>query len=148
MISIGAVIGGPECEFFDTHLSRFSRYCGENRDLGTHSAEVNIVYHLAGSIWKPDYIYMRTGKFSRKEKTLMIQISVEEEWIASRDDKTVLCYIYETADEAVGMAKGELHKHGIEYDLEADRAFLDRWKEGEGFHSYLDTLGKKAEEAE
>ena len=70
----------------------------------------------------------------------MIQISVEEEWISSTDDRTVLQYIYDTADEALGIARGELERRGIDYDLDADRRFLDRWKDAEGFGSYLDTF--------
>jgi hypothetical protein len=70
----------------------------------------------------------------------MIQISVEAALIASTDNTEVLRYIYETADEALGMAKGELRKQGIEYDLAADRVLLDAWKDSEGFTSYLDTL--------
>ena len=139
MISIGAVVGGPECGFFDSHLSRFMGYCEDKRLEGTHSAEVNIVYHLPGSIAKPDYVGMRTGKFSKKELALMIQISVEEEWIASRDAEQVLRYIYETADEAIGIAESEFRKRGIDYGIEADRVFLDGWKNREGFESYLDT---------
>lgn len=139
MISIGAVVGGPECDFFRSHLSRLSRFCSENRNDGSDSGETNIVYHLPGSVIKPDYTGLRTAKFSKKEKTLMIQVGVEEEWIASTDDRTVLQYIYETADEALGIARGELARRGIDYELDADRRFLDRWKDAEGFGSYLDT---------
>lgn len=142
MISIGAVVGGPECDFFRSHLSRLSRYCSDNRTLGSDSGEVNVVYHLPGSIIKPDYTGLRTAKFSKKEKTLMVQVGVEEEWIASTDADAVLRYIYETVDEALGMAKGELDRRGIDYDLDADRKYLDRWKEAEGFGSYLDTCPK------
>lgn len=146
MISIGAVIGGPECAFFDSRLRRLMRYCRENRDKGTETAEVNVVFHLPGSVIRPNYVGLRTAKFSKKEKTLMVQVSVEEEWITSTDEKTVLRYIYETTDEALGLALGEFKRRGIEYDIEVDRRFLATWKELEGFQSYLDSCGKKTVE--
>jgi hypothetical protein len=128
MISIGAVVGGPECAAFDACLSRFMTYCEQHRADGTDTAEVNIVYHLPGSIWKPDYAGLRKAKFSRSEKTQMIQVSVENEWIVSSNTSAILQYIYDVADEAIGIAKGELMRRGIEYDVDADRRLLDAWK--------------------
>ena len=128
MISIGAVIGGPECNFFKVVLGRLMKFCVDNRNDGSHSAEVNVVFHVPGSIVKPDYQGLRTGRYSSRDKTLMIQVSVEEDWVALRDESKVLQYIYEVVDEALGLAKGEFKSKGIDYGLDEDRAFLDRWK--------------------
>jgi hypothetical protein len=129
MISIGAVVGGPECAAFDACLRGFMDFCDRYRAEGTETAEVNIVYHLPGSVWKPDYLGLRKAKFSRREKAQMVQVSVENEWIASSNTSNILRYIYDTADEALGIAKGELAKHGVEYDIDVDRRLLDAWKD-------------------
>jgi hypothetical protein len=127
MITVGAVIGGPECQRFDTQLRRFMRYCRENSQLGSNLAEVNIVYHLPGSIAKPDYTGVRLGRFSKAERTLMVQVGVEDEWIAAKDEEIILKYIHNSADEAIGLAKSELDRRGVPYDIEVDRRFLDSW---------------------
>ncbi len=139
MISIGEVFGGPECAFFDRHVRRLMAHCENDK---TDGARVNIVYGLPGSVWKPDFIGVQTGKFSRREETLVVHVAVEDEWIRSTDPLCVLRYIYETADEALGMATSFFEKRGIKYNLERARRFLDRWKAAEGFTSYLDKLRK------
>ncbi|MBS0261242.1 MAG: hypothetical protein JSS02_04740 [Planctomycetes bacterium] len=142
MISIGAVVGGPECIFFLSQLRKLMGFCQEARDRSSPTAMVNVVYHLPGSVCKPDYLGLRTATFSKNEKKIQVQVSVEAEWIDSRDEMTVLCYIYETADEALGLGFDEMNRRGIEYDLAADRLFLDSWKAALGFRSNLDDLSK------
>jgi len=129
MISIGAVIGGPECAFFDPLIRRFMKYCRENAKAGAPSVTVNIVYHLPGSINKPDYLGLRIGRFSTQGHCLVVQVAVEGELISSDDEATVLQYIYDTADEALGLAKSDLERRGVQYDLEGDRKVLDSWKQ-------------------
>lgn len=140
MISIGAVVGGPECSFFLVHLTRLMTHCNQLR-IDTDSAwTINVVYHLPGSVIQPDYVGLRTGTFSRKQKLFVIQVGVEAEWIASTNSNTVLSYIHETVDEALGLAKGKLEGHGVDYDLIGARRFLDNWKAAEGFTNYLDSF--------
>ncbi len=129
VISVGAVIGGPECAFMDNYVRSLMRFTKEKRlENSSSNAEVNIVFHLPGSLMKPDYIGLRTGKFSKKENTLMIQAAVEAEFIASNDDAEVISYIFEVADEAIGMAKSFFDRNDVEYDIEMDRQLLDKWK--------------------
>ena len=127
MLSIGAIIGGPETDFFDTVLRGFMQHC--ERETGWEEADVtvNIVYHLPGSIWQPDYIGVRGGRISKFEKKLMVQISVEKEWIAERDRSVVEEFIFDAADEAIGVAKTRFDKAGIDYDPGADRRYFNRW---------------------
>lgn len=104
------------------------KYCRENAEAGAPSVTVNIVYHLPGSVIKPDYIGLRIGRFSKQERCLVVQVAVEDEFISSDDEATVFQYIYDTADEALGLAKSDLDRRGIPYDLDADRRVLDAWK--------------------
>jgi hypothetical protein len=127
MLSIGAIIGGPETDYFDTVLRGFMQHCEREAEWEEADVTVNIVYHLPGSVWRPDYIGVRDAKFSKAKKMLMVQISVEPEWIEERDRSVVEEFIFDTADEAIGVAKTRFERAGIDYDLGADRKFLNRW---------------------
>lgn len=129
MISIGAIIGGRECAYFDSILCEFMRHCESEGHLSGEPVEVNIVYHLWGSILPPNYIGLRTAKFSRKNRVLMIQAAVEEEMNRVRDRHEILDYIIDVADEAIGMAKTKFDGAGIEYDIKKDRAFLNEFRD-------------------
>lgn len=142
MISIGNVVGGSECDYFLSHVSALARHCRERRDESSQTAMVNVVFHLSGSVWQAEFRGIRTAKFSRKKKIQMIQIGVEDDLIAGNNENEILTYVYERTDEALGMAKIEFDKKGIEYDLAADREFLDIWKDDLGIISYLDFCRK------
>jgi hypothetical protein len=127
MISVGMVLGGPEHERFEQEVRELMRFCRENRERGFVGSEINLVYHVPGSICKPDYVGVRTGKFSKKERCLMVQIAVEEDFAALDDTDQIRRYIYETADEAIGVGKTELERKGLEYEIATDRVLLDEW---------------------
>ena len=129
MISIGAVIGGPECAFMDKYVRLLMGFFIDNRSVDTSSAEVNIVFHLPGSIIKPDYVGLRTGTFSKKRKKLMVQAAVEDEFIRSTSSEEVINYLVEVSDEAIGIAKNFFDRKNMDYDLESDRKLLNEWKE-------------------
>jgi hypothetical protein len=129
MISAGAIVGGPEAVFFDSVLREFMQRCEHQGTWTESNIHVNIVYHLPGSTWSPDYIGVRDAKFSRKARTLMVQIAVEDEWIRGRDRVVVEDYILDAADEAICVAKTRFDRAGIEYDLESDRQFLNRCRD-------------------
>lgn len=128
MITVGAVVGGPECASFEVRLRLFMKFCRENfLAPGDKSAEVNLVFHLPGSIAQPGYTGLRRGRLSRPEKTVMIQVGVEEELIRARSEAQVDRYIFDVADEAIATAKSVFDQNKIEYDIQADRRVLDQW---------------------
>lgn len=129
MISIGAIIGGPECAYFDQVLCEFMRHCESEAHGSGEPVKVNIVYHLHGSILPPDYTGVRSATLSKIKNTLMVQAAVESEMVALRDRKEILDYIIDVADEAIGVAKTRFERAGIEYDLQKDRTFLDNFRE-------------------
>jgi len=129
MISVGMILGGPEPQAFDREVRSFMRFCRENRARGFAESEINIVYHVPGSLGKPDYAGVRAGKFSKKERCLMIQVSVEVEFAELEDSKKIRQYIFETADEALGIGKSGLERNGVAYEIETDRVILDDWLE-------------------
>ena len=76
MIAIGVVYGGPELrdsKLYDV-LGSVMRSAMEARgdfEFGSVPA-VNVVFHVPGSPGSPDWDAARDGKFSRKEKLLMV----------------------------------------------------------------------------
>jgi hypothetical protein len=129
MISIGAIIGGPESSFFDKILCEFMRHCESEGHLSGEPVKVNIVYHLPGSMMPPDFAGVRPAKFSRKDKKLMVQAAVGDEMATVRNRDEILDYIIDVADEAIGVAKTKFDSAGIEYDIKKDRAFLNEFRD-------------------
>jgi hypothetical protein len=58
----------------------------------------------------------------------MIQVAVEEEWIAARSRDRVMDYIIDAAEESLSLASATFKKAGIEYNVERDRVFLDSFR--------------------
>lgn len=129
MISIGAIVGGRECAFFDRVLCEFMRHCESEGRLSGEPVTVNIVYHLPGSLVKPAFIGLRLAKLSRRDRHLMVQAAVEEEMNTVRERKEILDYIIDVADEAICIAKTKFVSSGIEYDINKDRAFLNEFRD-------------------
>jgi hypothetical protein len=129
MISIGAIVGGPESSFFDGVLGEFMRHCESEGRLSGEPVTVNVVYHIHGSILPPPYEGVRAGRLSKEAKKMMVQAAVEAEVVALRDRAEVLDYIIDVADEAIGVAKGRFEQAGMAYDVQKDRAFLEGFRE-------------------
>ena len=129
MISIGAIIGGPESSYFDSILCEFMRHCESEGHLSGESVKVNIVYHLPGSMMPPDFIGVRPAKLSRKDKKLMVQAAVEAEMAEVRNRDEILDYIIDVADEALGVAKTKFDASKIDYEIKKDRDFLNEFRD-------------------
>jgi hypothetical protein len=127
MISIGVVNGGPECLAFSVQLRKLGAFC---HGLDWNPADefgINLVYHLPGSVLKPDFIEIEESRLSKKRRLLMIMIAVEEEFLTVPQHE-MLNYIYETADEAIGVAKSRLDRARLSYEMSSDRQRLDEWR--------------------
>lgn len=110
---IGGVLGGPESrqsEFFKilTSSSRAMKSAGE---IG--SASIDLVFLMPGSLTAPNFEGLRTGKFSRAKKTLMIQVAVPDRLV---HDEQPLAFIVGAMREAVILAKTVFKKAKIDFD--------------------------------
>ena len=118
---IGAVYGGPETETTKYHLywieisNLKDGYCDETR-LGKEGF-VDFVFHFPGSILKPEFIGLRTGRFSRKQMMLQIQCSVPAD-LVDADEERIEAFIFQTVKVAIAMAETKFKKAKIPYDLE------------------------------
>ena len=60
----------------------------------------------------PDYEGLRTGKFSRKERMLMVQVSVPPNVVTSENAES---FVVQSLREAIRMAKPRFERAGIRY---------------------------------
>ena len=126
-ISTGLVLGGPEmvesavCSAIKKKgllmQSRCPLYCEDVTEAG-----LNIVFYTPGSLFQPDWEGVRTGRFSRKQKLLMIQAAVPEEMVSSKNIGPFLC---EMMRQGVVEAKPVFEKAKIPFDAEAFTKFID-----------------------
>ena len=81
-----------------------------------------MVFHVEGSLVKLDYEGVRTAKFSRKRKLLMIQAAVPEKMVSSEHIIPFLC---ELMRQGVIEAKPVFEKAGIPFDADKFTEFID-----------------------
>ncbi|HEY2083782.1 MAG TPA: hypothetical protein VGI88_13450 [Verrucomicrobiae bacterium] len=112
MISIGAIFGGGELAGakIDRLIHRFCSALPPVQD--PNFPDINIVFHVPGSIVKPDYSGIRTGKFSAKSKTLMIQVAVPE---SLKDSPELESFLHESIIEAIAVAKMFFEKKKVQF---------------------------------
>ena len=119
MISIGAVFGGGELS--DSRIDReISNMRFPEKDTGLPMS-LNVVFHVPGSIIGLDWAGVRTGRFSKKEKMLMVQVAVPEEVKQSADIRS---FLFASLRNAVLVAAPFFQKKGIEFPAERYLALI------------------------
>lgn len=112
MIYISSILGGPELEGsrIDTAIKRVlsRRPPGEEGNYGS----LDVVFHIPGSIVKPEYHGLRTAKFSSKEKMLMVQVSVPPDVVMSDEAEA---FVIQSLKEAIRIARPRFERAGIPY---------------------------------
>ncbi|NOK21119.1 hypothetical protein [Corallococcus carmarthensis] len=122
MMGLSAVYGGPELA--GTPIDKAIRMFGKARgptEMGV-SGSLDIVFHVPGSLLKPEFTGVRTAKFSRKEQKLMLQIAVPDEQVQSPDVRWLL----DAIREAVRLARPKFERAGIEYPEKEHLFIVDR----------------------
>jgi hypothetical protein len=118
MISFGAVYGGPE--IYESPIAdtiRRLKKARVPREEGPFGSLV-IVFHVPGSIIQPEYEGVRTARFSRKQRTLTLQIAVPAEQTYTPD----LDFLLNAIRKAIGMARPRFERAGVRYP---EREYLD-----------------------
>jgi hypothetical protein len=103
MLYIGGVYGGPELTGSTIHaaLGKIKAVLGEGRV--DDSGSLDIVFHVPGSLFSPEYGGVRTGSFSKKERILQVQIAVPLE-LCSQDQPAVVTFVLDSLREAIRVA--------------------------------------------
>lgn len=83
----------------------------------TREAAVDVTYHLSGPILRPNYEGMRTGRWVKDKRLLVVQVAVPERVSGTED---IHQYLGQSLREAVSLARRHLGKKQVEFSL--DRA--------------------------
>jgi hypothetical protein len=76
-LAIGAVAGGPGANRgWADAVKALGRRVIEVREGVTSPLAVNVVYQIPGRFLEPEFAGVRTGRFSRKEARLLVQVAL------------------------------------------------------------------------
>jgi hypothetical protein len=125
VLHIGAVYGGPELRGtrIDLALTRVCRIAAEHPI--EHSASLDVVFHVPGSLWAPSYEGARTGRLSRKERIVQIQVAVPSE-LNSREPEVIMEFIAASLRQAIQIARPRLERAGLTYRFDQYERLVGR----------------------
>jgi hypothetical protein len=107
-LSIGIVVGGAWANKpWVAATKRAMRRVAELRDGFASPFNVNVVFHIPGEVMVPEFEGLRSGRFSRKERTLMVQVAVPEGEPAGDPDEEVRQMLLDAIDLAEDYARLE-----------------------------------------
>jgi hypothetical protein len=108
MLYIGTVEGGPElsdCKICKRISSLISLAIALRKEYMDDTSALNVVFHISGSILSVDFSGLRTAKFSKKEKMLMIQVAVPKGLKKSEIDDFLITSLRQAASLAISVFK-------------------------------------------
>ncbi|MHB8695407.1 MAG: hypothetical protein ACYDHH_29620 [Solirubrobacteraceae bacterium] len=82
---------------------------------------VNVVFHIGGRSFKPEFSGIRTGSFSKRRSLLMVQVALPKE--VPPDPKT---YLKQAVYDALDSASQWADRRHVSSDIAALRSIVDR----------------------
>jgi hypothetical protein len=81
VLSIGSMVGGatPQNKAWRDAIKQLTAEVVAARQGVEAPLNVNVVFHVPGNILQPDFSGLRTGRFSRQNALLMVQVAVPME---------------------------------------------------------------------
>lgn len=128
-ISVGVVSGGPESHSVDDMIAALNREIVTRREPNPkrERGHLNVVFHVPGSMLQPEFEGVRTGRFSKKKRTLIVQCAVPS--AIPGDEKAFLLRAFH---EAVDLAEPIFGKAQIAFPASSIRELLDQLEGGLG----------------
>lgn len=122
-LSVGSVVGGatPANQPWREAIRELALGVAEARSGVESPLNVNVVFHVPGNLMAPKFQGTRTGRFSKRESLLMVQVALPKD-----TPPDVTTYLKEAAHEAIGEAERWVRRHRTSRDLSHLRAVLDR----------------------
>ena len=122
-LSIGSVVGGvtPKNRVWRDAIRHLALQIAEARSGVESALRVNVVFQVPGDMIKPDFAGTRTGRFSEKDKLLMVQVALPETEPPDAD-----AYLREAVGRALDDAERWAERKGQPHDLAQLRTILDR----------------------
>jgi hypothetical protein len=123
VLSIGSMVGGatPENKAWRDALSELTTLVRTARAGVDAPLNLNVVFHVPGNLLQPDFSGVRTGRFSRKNALLMVQVALPSE--APND---ALAYLRAAVLEAIAEAARWADKKRVPIDVEQLESILSR----------------------
>lgn len=130
MISIGSVLRGPELEGSQIYrligaLIKAAAECSGSIECATGPA-INVVFHVPGSLGRPDWDGIRDAKFSRQRQLLMVQVAVPANMVESPALKD---YLIRSLFGANAVAFEFFRQKGLPFPLAEAEKLVQRIKE-------------------
>jgi hypothetical protein len=124
-LAIGSVIGGQgprESEWASAIRRLAVRIMNLGEDVISPFA-VNVVFHVPGEIGAPDYDQPRTGKYSKHDATIMIQVPIPDMPVPRHVDGLLVNECRRAIDlaESFGLRKGI-----VDRPLDELRSLMDK----------------------
>jgi hypothetical protein len=125
VLYVGGVYGGPEVtgSKIDLAIRRITALLGDAHV--EDSGSLDIVFHVPGSVIGPDYQGVRTGRLSRRERLLQVQIAVPRE-IQNKEQSEIEDFVLDALRDAIRIAGPRFEKAKIPYPLEEYERSLAR----------------------
>jgi hypothetical protein len=122
VLSIGCVLGGGIANrpWRDAISALTHRVIAARKDIES-PLNLNVVFHVPGSMLKPEFEGVRTGRFSKAMQLLMVQVAVPEA-VPPDPDEYLLDAVGAAIDEAERWAK----RRGMATNLDALRTIAQR----------------------
>jgi hypothetical protein len=129
VICLGGVYGGPELRG-----SRIDRAIGQlvklrGPGVEGRSGSLDLAFHIPGSVFAPKFAGIRTGRLSKKERMLAIQISVPPE-VVFAEDADIQSFLVRAIRDSIDLAAESFHLAGIPYPHDDYLALIDRVEQG------------------
>lgn len=125
MIYIGWIAYGPKLDRLPISVATTAIRDVLRDELGDANLgpSVDIVLHVPGSLGGPDFAGLRTGRFSRPEETVQVEVAIPGDLVASHEPTGPLL---ELVASAIGAAADYLMREGVDFDNEAHRTAIQR----------------------
>ena len=108
-LAIGAVAGGPgSSRDWTDAVKLLGRRVMELREGVESPLSVNVVYQIPGQFLQPDFDGTRSGRFSRKENRLLIQVALPATPEGDPYEEARACLI-----QAVSLAEQFAYQEGL-----------------------------------
>lgn len=108
-LSIGSITGVLSNKIWRTAIKRaMQRVSDLSEEYTSPIFNVNVVFHVpAGRDFTPEFEGLRSGRFSRKQRTLMVQVAIPEGDPKGDPDEEVRRLLLQAVDLAEDFARME-----------------------------------------
>jgi hypothetical protein len=97
---------------------------GWRSDMPDSEAAVDVTFHVPGALAGPDYDGVRTGRWSKANRVLVVQAAVPESILGDAD--AIASFLAQSVGAAVSLAAEHLAAQKIDLSLERAREIAER----------------------